>query len=472
MEGGMVKPVIAGAVAAAFLCISPLAQAQTVENKKVQAVEPFEGSVLVEGLQSPWDMVWGYDGQIWVTEREGKKITRVDPKTGKRNVAAEVKDVHTGPQHEGILGIALEPGMGKPGSKNYVYFSHTYMDGDKEHARIMRMRYDEKTQKLVEPTVILSGLPAGNDHNGGRLRFGPDGKLYYSIGEQGHNQGENFCKPIDAQRLPTEDELKGENYSAYAGKVLRLNVDGSIPEDNPVIQGIKSHIFTYGHRNPQGLVFVGERLYSSEHGPSTDDEINLLEAGGNYGWPYVAGFQDDQAYVYGNWSAAPNCRDLTFDPNVMPAEVPRQKETEWKADNFHEPLKTFYTVSDNYNFNDPKCADLPYLCWATIAPSSIAYYPSDGPIEGWENSLLVTSLKNGALYRVVLEEDGKSVQGDVAKYFHTPNRYRVALVSPDKKKIYIATDNKGNGFDMDGKPTSKMENPGSILVFEYVGESD
>ena len=87
-----------------------------------------------------------------------------------------------------------------------------------------------------------------------------------------------------------------------------------------------------------------------------------------------------------------------------------------------------------------------YLCWPTIAPSSVAYYPANGPIPGWGNSLLVTSLKNGALYRVPLNADGKTAQGDVAKYFHTPNRYRSALVSPDGKTIYVATDVRGNAL--------------------------
>ena len=94
-----------------------------------------------------------------------------------------------GPQHEGVLGIALDPDLGKNGSKNNVYIAHTYMDGGREHARIVRFHYDPQTRKIADPKVILSNMPAGDDHNGGRLRFGPDGKLYYSIGEQGHNQG-------------------------------------------------------------------------------------------------------------------------------------------------------------------------------------------------------------------------------------------------------------------------------------------
>ena len=106
-----------------------------------------------------------------------------------------------------------------------------------------------------------------------------------------------------------------------------LNPDGGIPDDNPVINGVRSHVYTYGHRNPQGLVFVGDLLFEAEHGPSSDDEINLLVAGGNYGWPHVAGFRDDQGYVYGNWSAAPDCEKLakSYFPTDIPASVPQQK---------------------------------------------------------------------------------------------------------------------------------------------------
>ena len=87
--------------------------------------------------------------------------------------------------------------------------------------------------------------------------------------------------------------------------MLRLNLDGSIPSDNPMIGGVRSHIYSYGHRNPQGLVFAPDgKLYESEHGPNTDDEVNLIRAGGNYGWPHVAGYRDDQSYAYANWSAS------------------------------------------------------------------------------------------------------------------------------------------------------------------------
>src|SRR4029079_12218968 len=126
--------------------------------------------------------------------------------------------------------------------------------------------------------------------------------------------------------------ISARDWKTYQGKVLRLNLDGSIPSDNPVLNGVRSHIYSYGHRNPQGIVFGPDgTLYESEHGPDTDDEVNVIEAGKNYGWPFVAGYRDDNVYVWANWPAstpAP-CASLTFNPHRIPASVPQQHETAW-----------------------------------------------------------------------------------------------------------------------------------------------
>jgi len=119
-------------------------------------------------------------------------------------------------------------------------------------------------------------------------------------------------------------------------------LDGSVPADNPVIHGVRSHVFTYGHRNPQGLVVgPGGRIFSDEHGPKSDDEINLLRAGKNYGWPFVAGYRDGQSYQYSNWSAAANCAQLEYNDYDVPAIVPRgPPELRWQDPDYAEPLKT------------------------------------------------------------------------------------------------------------------------------------
>src|SRR5262249_23084438 len=191
-----------------------------------------------------------------------------------------------------------------------------------------------------------------------------------------------------AQDLPTLGEVQAADWTTYQGKILRLNLDGSIPRDNPVLNGVRSHIYSYGHRNPQGLAFAGRRLFDSEHGESIDDEVNLVEAGGNYGWPLIAGYQDDQSYMYANWSASSPqpCASLKFDVFNPPASVPRQKESDAHVENFKPPVKTFFTVPNTY--------DLRTLGNATSAPAGMKGYASRA-IPGWHDSLLLPTLISG-----------------------------------------------------------------------------
>lgn len=180
----------------------------------------------------------------------------------------------------------------------------------------------------------------------------------------------------------------------------------------------------------------------------------------------MAGFKDDMAYQYANYSAAKNCPAVKYDPNVIPAGAPTQKESDYKEPVI-DPVKTFYAVNNNYNYTNPACGKLSYICWPTIAPGNAVYYPKDGAVKEWRNSLLLATYKSGAVYAIKLNDDASNVQGDEAKYFTSANRYRNLLVSKDTKKLYVVTDNMGNGRELDYTPTSKMANPGSIIVFEY-----
>src|SRR5690606_34602869 len=143
--------------------------------------------------------------------------------------------------------------------RDYVYVSYTYdVDpgpGVDRRTKIRRYTYDPATETLGSPYDVITNLPGSDDHNSARLLFGPDHKLYYSIGDQGNNQFARMCNPIRAQELPMETEVAAKDWSKYVGKILRLNLDGSIPKDNPKINGVRSHIYSYGHRNAQGLAF-------------------------------------------------------------------------------------------------------------------------------------------------------------------------------------------------------------------------
>ena len=134
-----------------------------------------------------------------------------------------------------------------------------------------------------------------------------------------------------------------------------------------------------------------------------------------------------------------------------------------------DPLVTLFTVPSDWNFEDPACKGIHFICWPTVAASSIeAYMPKPGTgIPGWENSLIVTTLKRGSLYRIPLAADGRTLRGPIERYFQSENRFRDTVVSPDGKTIYVATDNGGLAEALGGGTTDHMQNPGSILVFTF-----
>ncbi|WP_417310692.1 glucose/sorbosone family PQQ-dependent dehydrogenase [Devosia sp.] len=473
----------------AGLLLSGTAMAQDAPDSVVPGQEQFEMKVLTQGLSGPWELTYGPDDFLWVTERTAGRIVRVDPADGSVHEAITIDEVQAPGGQDGLLGLALHPELGQGTGNDFVYTVYTYEDRPRGpdtvvtdeyspyrylYTKIIRLSYDAETGELSDPKELIAGLPASNDHNSGRLKIGPDGKLYETIGDGGKNQLGNWCIPIEAQRLPTADELADNDFIAYQGKSLRMNLDGSIPSDNPVIDGLRSHIFTYGHRNMQGIDFGPDgTLYASEQGPKTDDEINILVAGGNYGWPHVAGFKDDKAYQYARWADATTpCDQLTFSDITIDPSVPVEDETSW-PDEMQAPLATMFTVPSDYSFTDPDCGGIDFICWPTVAASSIEVYSADGEgIPGWSDSLLVTTLKRGSLYRVPLNAEGTAAAGPIERFFQSENRFRDTAVGPDNKTIYVATDPGGLAEALDGGVTTSMENPGAILVYTYTGQGD
>lgn len=465
------------------------ALAQDTPDSVVAGTLPFEMRVLATGLEGPWELTWGPDDMLWVTERTAGRIDRIDPETGEKTVLVTIGEAYAPGGQDGLLGLALHPDLLKGTGNDYVYTAYTYVDeargadpvvADPQspyrflYTKIVRFTYDAASRTLVDPKELIAGLPASNDHNSGRMKIGPDGALYYTIGDGGKDQLGNWCIPIEAQRLPTAEELAARDYIAYQGKSLRLTLDGAVPADNPVIGGVQSHVFTYGHRNMQGIDFAPDgTLYASEQGPKTDDEVNILVPGGNYGWPHVAGFRDDKAYQYARWKDATTpCEQLQFSDITIDPSVPVEDETAW-TEPMQAPLATLFTVPSDWNFTDPVCEGIDFICWPTVAASSIqVYHPASGGIPGWDNSLLVTTLKRGSLYRLPLSDDGKSLRGPIERYFQSENRFRDVALSPDMKTIYVATDPGGLAEKKGGGVTTTMENPGAILVFTYTGGGD
>lgn len=454
---------------------NPVAPAHAVPpgTETVGEASLFTFRVVAAGLEDPFEVAWGPDGQLWVTERTAGRVIRVDPSDGSRTTLLTITDLPptdklgTG----GLLGMALHPDLLLATGRDHVYLAQSYQEAAGLRAKIIRYTYDPNTRTLREPLHLVKGLPASDDHNGGRLALGPDGRLYYSIGDQGHGQLTQACLRNRAQDLPSAAEVAQGDWSAYPGKILRLELDGAVPTDNPVLAGVRSHVYSYGHRNPQGLAFgPGGLLYVSEHGPKTDDEVNLIKPGANYGWPYIAGYRDDRAYVYADWSAAPDCDRLKYSSLEVPGSVPRQKESTWIHPDFVPPIRTFYTVDEKYEFQGSRCGDPPNICWPSIAPSGLDIYTAHNTgIPGWRTSLLLPSLKHGTVYRILLSMDGRSTSGEPEALFRTTNRYRDLAIAPDEFSFYVATDTEGAARGPDGRRTVRLEHPGAILEFKYAG---
>lgn len=449
-----------GGVAALVLAMVPgtaTAQSQSLSGGG------FQRRVIATGLQDPYEVVTAPDSSLWLTEKAGRRVLRINPATGRKQVALDLHSVVTHHGQDGLLGLALQERRGRVIG---AFVSYTYATRTGYALRIVRYSTAKNGVTLRAPRTVLTGLPASLDHQGGKLRLGPDGLLYYTIGDQGGNHATYPCVENKAQRLPTAAEVKAHNWVAYQGKTLRMTTTGAIPPSNPVLRGVRSHVYAYGLRNPQGLDFgLGGRLFNSDQGQKTDDEINRLVRGGNYGWPHVAGYRDNKVYTYANWSkAAPrSCNSLHYSVLDIPPDVPQRKESDWRGA-MVSPLTTAgSTVNNGFNFKQPICPAPAYSpCHPTFAPSSLTSY-NHNTIPGWKGSLLVTSLKRGQVYRIT--STGHLAQ----KLWTTPDRYRDTAVSPDGRTIYVATDRAGTVKLGKAAPTSRLRDRGAIIAYTYQG---
>jgi aldose sugar dehydrogenase len=241
-------------------------------------------AVVAENLQTPWSLVLSKDGRVFFTERIGTIRMLNANGTLAHDPVGYIRVDQVG--EGGLLGIDLHPNFI---SNHEIYIYHTYSNSSGIYNRVMLLVENEN--KIVDSQIILDGIPGGRFHDGGRLKFGPDNKLYISTGDAGFAE-------------------LSQNKSSLAGKILRINDDGTIPIDNP-FPG--SAIYAYGFRNVQGLTWHPEtrELYASDHGATGNDEINLVRAGSNYGWPY------EECSNNGKYTAPVIC----FNPSIAPSGI-------------------------------------------------------------------------------------------------------------------------------------------------------
>lgn len=312
---------------------------------------------LVSNLSLPWELLYGPDNLIWFTEKSGK-ISRLNPANSQVTLLHTISEVSS--QGEGgLLGMTLHPNFG---ASPYVYVFYGY--GNPYKNKLVRFTYSNNS--LTSPQTLLDNIPAASIHNGSRLLIAGD-KLFVTTGD-------------------ANDTSTPQNLNSIAGKVLRIKLDGSIPADNPFPN---SPVWSFGHRNPQGLALVGNKLFSSEHGPDTDDEINIIEKGRNYGWPNVRGKCD-----------ASNETAFCNQNNVM------ESIFQWTP---------------------------------TIAPSGMIYYNSNY-IPQFKNSLLLGLLKGTKLMQLKLNDAQTAVAETKDLFVGDFGRVRAVCQSPEGK-IYLCTSN-------------------------------
>ena len=261
-------------------------------------VRRVEVSTLAKDLEVPWSFAFLPNGDALVTERDSGRLLRVSP-------SGEVREIQTLPEggsgEGGLLGVAVSPDYEQD---RYVYAYYT----TEEDNRVVRFRLGG------EPEPILTGIPVNTYHDGGRIKFGPDGMLYVTTGDAG-------------------DTANSQDRSSLGGKILRISPDGSVPRDNPFPS---SPVYSYGHRNVEGLAWDAEgQLFASEFGQNTWDEANRVLAGENYGWPEVEGEGgEDRGYtdpitVWPTAEASPSGAEIMADGAIP----------QWEGDMFVAALR-------------------------------------------------------------------------------------------------------------------------------------
>ena len=459
----------------------------------------FTRTVLARDLEDPWCVEYGDDGFLWVAEAKGYRVLRVNPHNASRQVVLDINSARNFPRYDtipdekdggkpwpqgGLMGMAIHPGFtaGKP----YVYLTYVYefagVDRGGKGAdprdsgyyfltKIVRYRFDSLAGRLTDPKLICDSIPSSNDHNGGRLaisRVRSTEYLFYSAGDMGAGQFDNAGRKNNAQ-----------DPKVYEGKILRFFTERAsgqsgtqswIPPDNPFNGNRRNAVWSLGHRNPQGLVSMplpgGAALIASEHGPYSDDEISVIVKGGNSGHPLVIGYADGN---YDDLAAGTTDKDsLPGKWNTTYPLIIDEKQNARKLKNYQEPIISLYPTSRDslvalmraFQKGDTKDKD-----WESLAPSGIAAYTSK-LIPGWQNSVLVTSLKHGVITRLQLNASG----GKVIKqetFFKAAARYRDITVSSDGRTIFVVTDRSQITSGPSKQNSKKSELTGAIIAFTY-----
>jgi len=345
-------------------------------------------TTVVDSLRVPWEIAVGPADDLWYTEQHGV-VSRVDLTTGQRKELLRLGDTFV-LRTSGLLGMALHPDMK---AYPYVFLAYTSEEGERRVSRIMRYTYDATQDTLLDP-LLIQEFGAWTSHFGARLQIAPDGKLMVTSGD-GAQDG------------------YAQDTSMVLGKVLRFNIDGTIPDDNPIAG---SPVWAWGVRNPQGLTYAANGLlYCSEHGDAIDDEVNLVRKGKNYGWPMVEGYIDTD-------------QERAFTHGVSVAE----------------PMKAWTP---------------------TIAPAAVVAYQGNR-IPAFSRSLLLATLKGNALRLLKLDDGGERIISDRVLFHQVFGRIRALCVAANGD-VYFGTSNRD--WNPNGTPGP---NDDRIIRIRKIGKSE
>lgn len=355
--------IIIGLLAAAiYISLTPMPPSESGGQNTGSATDNLNIEIVADYLETPWAIDFIDQEKIIFTERSGK-VRMIE---NGRIIEEPLLELPQAASEGGTLGLALDPDFSAGSSYVYLYYTTEQTDN-----RISRFTYQDK--RLVDEEILVDDIPGNTIHNGGRLRFGPNGKLYAGTGDA---DNPDLAQDIDS----------------LAGKILRLEPNGAIPDDNPRSD---SYVYSMGHRNVQGLAWDEDgQLFASEHGPDARDEINLIEPGANYGWPETRG------------------------------EIELDSRADAPVSNYRNPLLE--------SGND------------TWAPSGLEYYSDDTLPEEWRSKLLFTGLRSQTLWR--LDPTSLELQG---LYSGDYGRLRDVRTGP-AGNVYVLTSNlDGRGQPVD-----------------------
>lgn len=332
------------------------------ENAPTATEDDLLVEVVAEGLDVPWEIRFFPDGALLVTERVGR-VLRIDPADGATEELGRLPVAQEG--EGGLLGVALDPEFP---TQPYLYLAYTYRTDGTDSGLANRVsRLTLRGDSVGEELVLVDGIPGAGNHDGARVAFGPDGYLWVTTGDAGKGE-------------------RAQDLTSLAGKVLRMDRQGRPAAGNPFGD---SPVYSYGHRNPQGLAWqTGDpEPFVTEHGPSENDEVNHIQAGGNFGWP------------------------LTGGPGGGPE--------------FVDPI---------------------YSWTPTIAPAGAVFYEADA-IRSWRGSLLFVTLKQSDLRRLTpVDASFGAVAGEKVLFDGRFGRLRSIAVGPDGA-LYIGTSNRDGRGD-------------------------